>query len=74
MDIAQKTRLLAEMLEVDVSEVQADRDLESFSNWDSMAALSLIALLEEYFGRSDVDGTQIRHMKRVDDIFKVMGR
>ena len=72
MDIAEKTRLLAEMLEVDASEVHADTELESFSTWDSMAALSLIALLEEHFGRSDIDGTQIRHMKKVDDIFKVM--
>jgi acyl carrier protein len=74
MDIAEKTRLLAEMLEVDISEVKADKELESLSSWDSMAALSLIALLEEHFGRSDIDGTQIRHMKKVDDIFKVMER
>jgi acyl carrier protein len=74
MDIAEKTRLLAEMLEVDISEVQADKQLESLSNWDSMAALSLIALLEEYFDRSDIDGTQIRQMKKVGDIFEVMER
>jgi acyl carrier protein len=74
MDIAEKTRLLAEMLEVDISEVQADKQLESLSNWDSMAALSLIALLEEHFGRSDIDGTQIRQMKKVSDIFEVMER
>ena len=72
MDIAEKNRLLAEMLEVDASEVHADRELESFSTWDSMATLSLIALLEEHFGRADIDGTQIRHMKKIDDIFKVM--
>jgi hypothetical protein len=39
-----------------------------------MAALSLIALLEEHFGRSDIDGTQIRQMKKVSDIFEVMER
>lgn len=72
MDIAEKTRLLAEMLEVDASEVQAERELESYATWDSMATLSLIALLEEHFGRSDIDGTQIKHMKHVGDIFKVM--
>jgi acyl carrier protein len=72
MDIAEKTRLLSEILEVDVSEVQADKELESLPSWDSIAALSLIALLEEHFGRSDIDGAQIRLMKKVDDIFKVM--
>jgi acyl carrier protein len=74
MDIAEKTRLLAEMLEVEISEVQADKRLESLSNWDSMAALSLIALREEHFGRSDIDGAQIREMKKVSDIFEVMER
>jgi hypothetical protein len=33
------------MLEVDISEVQADKRLESLSNWDLMAVISLIALL-----------------------------
>lgn len=72
MDIDQKTRLLAEMLEVDAAEVTADTPLDAFPAWDSMAVLSLIALLEEHFGRADVDGTQIRHMKKVEDVFKVM--
>jgi acyl carrier protein len=72
MDILEKTKLLAEMLEVDVSEINADTLLESISTWDSMAALSLIALLEEHFGRSDIDGRQISQMKIIEDIYKVM--
>jgi acyl carrier protein len=72
MDIAEKSQLLAEMLEVDVSEINAEAALDSFASWDSMAALSLIALLEEHFGRADVDGGLIRKMKTIDDVFKVM--
>lgn len=72
MDIAEKTRLLADMLEVDVSEIDAGTQLDSLATWDSMAALSLIVLLEEHFGRADIDGNQIKHMKTVGDIFKVM--
>lgn len=72
MDELEKTNLVAELLEVDVSEINADTLLESIPTWDSMAALSLIALLEEHFGRSDIDGREISQMKIIDDIFKVM--
>ncbi|WP_348692391.1 acyl carrier protein [Duganella fentianensis] len=72
MDIAEKSQLLAEMLEVDVSEIQPEAELTSFDMWDSMAALSLIALLEEHFGRADVDGGLIRKMKKIADVFNVM--
>lgn len=72
MDATEKTRLLAEMLEVDVSEIKADTLLESIPAWDSMAVLMLISLLEEYFGRSDIDGREISQMKTIEHIFKVM--
>ncbi len=72
MDLVEKTKLLAEMLEVNISEIDAGTALESLSAWDSMAVLSLMALLEEHFGRSDIDGRQISQMKIIEDIFKVM--
>lgn len=72
MDVVEKTNLLTELLEVDASEIDADTELNSIPTWDSMAALSLIALLEEYFSRSDIDGRQISKMKKIEDIFKVM--
>jgi len=72
MDIIEKSRLLADMLEVDIAEIRADATLESFAMWDSMTTLSLIALLEEYFGRKDVDGVSIQEMKKIEDVFTVM--
>lgn len=72
MDTTEKARLLAEMLEVNQTEIRPDTLLETIPTWDSMATLSLIALLEEHFDRSDIDGNQIKHMKKVEDIFKVM--
>ena len=72
MDLIEKTRLLAEMLEVHVSEITADTILELIPAWDSMAVLSLIALLEEHFGRTNIDGREISQMKTIEDIFKVM--
>ncbi len=72
MDIIEKTQLLAEMLEVRASSINAATLLDSIPTWDSMAALSLIILLEENFGRLDIDGNQIKNMKTVEDIFNVM--
>lgn len=72
MDIIEKTQLLAEMLEVSASSINAGTLLDSIHTWDSMAALSLIILLEENFGRMDIDGSQLKNMKTVEDIFNVM--
>lgn len=72
VDIIEKTQLLAEMLEVSASSINASTLLDSIPTWDSMAALSLIVLLEESFGRLDIDGNQIKNMKTVEDIFNVM--
>lgn len=72
MDIIEKTQLLAEMLEVSASSINAATLLDSIPTWDSMAALSLIILLEENFGRMDIDGSQLKNMKTVEDIFNVM--
>jgi len=72
MENAVKIQLLAEMLEVDTSEISSETELDSIPTWDSMAALSLIALLEEHFDRSDIDGNQIKNFKRIGDILNVM--
>jgi acyl carrier protein len=72
MDEVKKINLLAEMLEVNVSEINADTLLDSIATWDSMAALSLIALLEENFNRSDIDGREISQMQKIQDVLNVM--
>lgn len=72
MDEVKKINLLAEMLEVNVSEINADTLLDSIPTWDSMAALSLIALLEENFDRSDIDGREISQMQKIQDVLNVM--
>lgn len=72
MDEVKKINLLAEMLEVNVLEINADTLLDSIPTWDSMAALSLIALLEENFDRSDIDGREISQMQKIQDVLNVM--
>lgn len=72
MDIMKKMSLLADLLEVDVSEIQSETMLDTIPNWDSMAALSLIVLLEEHFGKTDIDGRQISQMQKIEDVLKIM--
>lgn len=72
MENTEKLQLLSEMLEVSVAELSENKPLDTIPTWDSMAALSLICLLEEQFNRTDIDGSQIREMRTVADILKVM--
>lgn len=72
MDIKQKVKLLSELLEVEVEEVKPEKLLDSFAGWDSMTALSLIAMLEEHFDRSDIDGSLIKKITIVQDILNLM--
>lgn len=72
MNIEEKIKLLAEVLEIDASAIEENTELASLSTWDSMTALALIVLLEEHFERSDIDGNQIKRFKIVADILNVM--
>lgn len=72
MEINQKLEILAEILETKASDIAPDDNLDKFSSWDSMAALSLIVALEENFGRSDIDGKMIKSFVFVQDILNVM--
>jgi len=68
MELKEKIKLLADMFEVDPSEISPDTALESIPTWDSMTALSLIVLLEDHFGKTEVDGGQIKNFKTINDI------
>lgn len=72
MDQTEKLALIAELLEIDAQNLNADTNLEEIDSWDSMAALSLIVMMEEKFGRTDIDGKTIKSLKRVADIMNLM--
>jgi len=72
MDIEEKMKLIAELLEEDVSEISNTTKLSEMDYWDSMAALSLIVLLEENFGRTDISSDKISAMFTVQNILDVM--
>ena len=57
---------LAEIFEIDESEIRSDLDL-STQNWDSLAVVSTIALIDEVYGQL-VDGQALAKVATVSEI------
>jgi len=71
MNREEKIGLLEEMLELDNGSLKEDTVLKEISVWDSMAALSLIALCDEKFGKK-LSGEQILQFVNVKDVLDFM--
>jgi len=72
MEYAGKIECLAEILEVDASEINSKTELAEMEYWDSMGKLSLIALLEENFNRVDITSVQLDNLVTVQDVLTLM--
>lgn len=72
MKTSDKIRLLEDMLELKSSTLNESTELKSVPGWDSMAALSLIALCDEKFHKK-LSGDQILSFVTVKDITDFMG-
>lgn len=66
-----KIALLEEMLELDSGELNAETQLEDLEDWNSMASLSLIVVMDEEFGKK-ITGAEIREFKTIQDILDFM--
>lgn len=66
-----KIELLEDMLELDPGTLNASMDMSEIENWDSMAQLSLIVLIDEECGKR-VTGDDIKKIKTVQDILDLM--
>lgn len=73
MDESQKLRMLEEIMEADEGDLTPETVLEELELWDSMAQLSLIALLDDEFGK-ELSGEDIAKFKVAADILAVMHR
>lgn len=69
----EKLALLEDMLELDEGDLTLDKDLEDIDEYDSMAKLSLIVLMEDEFGVK-LTGDVIKGFKTVGDIVAMMNR
>lgn len=68
----EKIALLEDMLELDGGTLTPDMELSSIDEYDSMAKLSLIVLMDEECGKK-LTGEQIREFKTVADVLNFMG-
>ena len=66
----EKMEQLEELFEVEHGKINEATDLDTLA-WDSMAMLSVIAIVNEHFGKK-LSGAQLKGFKTVGDILNVM--
>lgn len=72
MDLKKFIENFAEQFEeVDASEFKADTNFRDFSEWSSLIALSIIAMVDEEY-EVELKGDEIRNAKTVQDIYDVV--
>lgn len=71
MKLEEKIALLEDMLELDGGTLKPEAVLADIDEYDSMAKLSLIVLMDDEFGKK-LTGEQIRVFKTVQDILDFM--
>ena len=69
----EKLALLEDMLELDEGDLTADTALDDVDEYDSMAKLSLIVLMEDEFDVK-LTGDVIKGFETVGDILKLMDK
>lgn len=70
MELAKKIEFLADFMDIDPSEIKADKTLAELG-WDSVAALSFIVMLDEEFNKR-VKGGEVRALVTVQDALNMM--
>lgn len=71
MELKEKLALIEEVLDVEEGSLTPETLLADVDEWDSIAALSLIVMLDEQFEKI-VSGAQIKALESVNDILAYM--
>ena len=71
MDLQEKIALIEEVLDVETGSLTSETLLADVEEWDSIAALSLIVMLDEKFEKT-VSGAQIKALVSISDILAYM--
>ena len=69
----EKLALLEDMMELDEGDLTVDKALDDIDEYDSMAKLSLIVLMEDVFGVK-LTGDVIKGFETVGDIVALMNK
>ena len=71
MTIEKKMELIAEILDMDVNEISPETEFTDLDTWDSVAALTFIAMMDEEFGK-EIKGATIKSFKTIQDALDIM--
>lgn len=71
MTIEKKKELLADILDVEPEEIEEDKNLADLGEWDSLAILSFIAMMDEEFDK-EVKGNMVKSLITVAEAFALM--
>lgn len=71
MTINEKLDLLEEVLDIKQGTLNEDIELDTLGEWDSIAAISVIAMFDENFGQA-LTTREVKAFKTVKDITDIM--
>ncbi|MCI9655122.1 MAG: acyl carrier protein [Lawsonibacter sp.] len=71
MELTKKIALLEETLDTEEGVLTPETSLDTVEEWDSIAMLSLIAMLDEEFDKT-ITGKELKELKTVADILAYM--
>ncbi len=71
MNNEKKMELLADILDIEAEELTPETRLVDMEEWDSIAALSFIAMMDEEFGK-EFKGADVKKIVTVQDALNVM--
>lgn len=71
MDIKEKLKKIEDVLDVESGSVSPDTILEDLEEWDSLAALSFVVMMQDDFNKK-ITGQVIRGFISVQDMIDIM--
>ena len=71
MTVKEKLNLLEELLFLDKDTLEEASELADFEEWNSMAAISLIAMFDDVFGK-ELKPDEVKKFETVQDIIDKM--
>lgn len=71
MTNGKKLELLEDMLELDAGTLKPEMVLEDLDEWDSIAVISFIALVDDEFDKV-IKGGIVKQQKTVEDLMSLM--
>ena len=72
MNKEEMLRTLEDIFEMDEGELKGDEPLSAVEGWDSMAALSIIAMFDSKLSLS-INAKELKNVQKVSDIIRLAG-